>query len=377
MERGGGIAMGGDDLTVGKGILGFQSAARFATNKKIMRRIFNPVLTLVVAVVMFASSLVAEVVVENGQVKRGKFKLKDGTEISGEVVGPNAGGVAFRYDSGDLTGKFSPRYKWEQFSQESLKDFMKDNRVKNFVQLLIEIKTEDLNAIQDEALPERKARPPMDIKPVPKAKREFADASLFGALFSGSGLLLLLAVYVGNLYAAYEVAFFRNYPFPIVCGTAAVLPVLGCIIFLCMPTKEKKSEVEEEHVPQPGDTADIMTSHEPEAVVEAAPVMEAAPVVVQIPATQVFKRGEVAINRRFIETKFAPFFRVIIGDNEKDLRLVVKSSKGEFVGNRISKVTQTDMSLQITNESGASIEETFPISDIFEIQIRHKDAPAQ
>ncbi|HEY1171904.1 MAG TPA: hypothetical protein VGH19_11085 [Verrucomicrobiae bacterium] len=343
-----------------------------------MRRIFNPVLAVVIAVVMFASSLGAEVVVENGQVKRGKFKFKDGTEISADVSSPNQVGVLFRYTEGDMAGKFTKRYKWEEFSQETLKDFLQDNRVKNFVQLLIEIKTEDLNNVQDEALPERKSRPPVDVKPVPKAKREFADASLFGALFSGSGLMLLLAVYVANLYAAYEVAFFRNYPFPIVCGTSAVLPVLGFVIFLCMPTKEKKSAADEAHLPQPGDTAEALTAEELEAVVEeVAPVMEAAPVVVQIPATQVFKRGEVAINRRFIETKFAPFFRVIIGDNEKDLRLVVKSSKGEFVGNRVSKVTQTDMSLQITNESGASIEETFPIADIFEIQIRHKDAPEQ
>ncbi len=370
--------MGGDNLSHREGIFGFQSALRLVIFNQIMRNTLSPILTVLLAVMMLVSSLSAAVVVENGQVKRGKFKLKDGTEISGEVTGPNGLGVVFRYDEGDLKGKFSPRYKWEQFSQETLKEFLQDNRVKNFVGVLIEIKTEDLSAMQDEALPERKARPPLELKPVPKAVREHGDATFFGAIFSGTGLLLALAMYGANLFAAYEIAYFRNYHFAIVCGVAAVVPLIGPTVFLCLPTRSKHAEVEDTG-PQPGDTADVMAAgDEGEAEAEAAPVYaEPVPAVAQIPATQVFKRGEVAINRRFIETKFAPFFRVIIGDNEKDLRLVIKSSKGEFVGNRVSKVTQTDMSLQITNDAGASIEETFPISDIFEIQIRHKDAPEQ
>lgn len=366
--------MAGDNLSEREGILGFQSAVRSANFHKIMRNILSPFLTVLLAVVVMVSSLSAQVVVENGQVKRGKFKLKDGTEISGDVSGPNQVGVLFRYTEGDNAGKFTKRYKWEEFSQETLADFKQDNRVKRYVELLIEIKTTDFGTVQDETLPERKPRPPVEVKPVSKATREFADATVFGALFSGSGLILLLLIYGANLFAAYEVAYFRNYHFAVVCGTAAVVPVIGPLVFLCLPTRSKHAPVVDAG-PQPGDTADVMNEEdeEEEAVVEVAPM----PVVAQIPATQVFKRGEVAINRRFIETKFAPFFRVIIGDNEKDLRLVIKSSKGEFVGNRVSKVTQTDMSLQITNESGASIEETFPIADIFEIQIRHKDAPEQ
>ncbi len=371
--------MGGHNLSQREGIFGFQSAVKPVIFKRIMRNILSPILTVWLAVAMLATSLSAEVVVENGQVKRGKFKLKDGTEISGEVTGPNGLGVLFRYDEGEQKGRFSRRYKWEEFSQDTLKEFLQDNRVKNFVGVLIEIKPEDLSALQDEALPERKARPPLELKPVPKAVREHGDATFFGAIFSGTGLLLALVMYGANLFAAYEIAYFRNYHFAIVCGVAAVVPLIGPTVFLCLPTRSKHAEVEDTG-PLPGDTADVMAAgtegEEEEA--EAAPVyVEPVPAVAQIPATQVFKRGEVAINRRFIETKFAPFFRVILGDNEKDLRLVIKSSKGEFVGNRVSKVTQTDLSLQITNDAGASVEETFPITDIFEIQIRHKDAPAQ
>lgn len=355
----------------------------------IMRKTFNPVWLLLLLAVMVVSSLRAEVVVENGQVKRGKFKLKDGTEISGEVIGPRQDGVSFRYDEGDKKGNYSQKFKWELFSQETLKEFRQDNRVKQFVSVLIELDPEELKAVQEEAPPVRPPNPPMVLKPVPNMGREFAGAGILGALTSGSGLLLLLLIYVANLFASFEIARFRNYHFSIVCGTGAVAPILGPIAFLCLPTRKKEEEGDKG--PQAGDTSESAThsladvhnhahgqTHEGEAGGEAVVAyVEPAPVVVSIPATQSFRRGEVAINRRFIETKFAPFFRVIIGDNEKDLRVVVKATKGEFVGNRISKVTLSDMTLQITDENGVSTEETFPITDLFELQIRHKDAPPQ
>ncbi len=356
----------------------------------IMRKTFNPIWLLLLLMAMVASSLSAEVVVENGQVKRGKFKFKDGSEISGEVVGPRQDGVAFRYDEGDKKGSYSPKYKWELFSQETLKDFRQDNRVKQFVSVLIELDPEELKAAHEESIPVRPPSPPLELKPVPNLGREFTGASTIGAMFSGTGLLLLLLIYAANLFAAYEVAYFRNYHFSIVCGVGAVAPIVGPLAFLCLPTRKKGDEVENTG-PQAGDTSESAThnladahahAHDQEAGTEQhadAPVayVEVAPAAVSLPATQVFKRGEVAINRRFIETKFAPFFRVIIGDNEKDLRVVVKASKGQFVGNRISKVTLSDLTLQITDENGVSVEETFPISDLFELQIRHKDAPEQ
>lgn len=358
----------------------------------IMRKTFNPVWLLLLLAVMVVSSLRAEVVVENGQVKRGKFKFKDGSVISGEVIGPRQDGVAFRYDEGEKKGSYSPKFKWELFSQETLKEFRQDNRVKQFVSVLIELDPEELKAVQEQAPPVRPPSPPLELKPVPNMGREFAGASMVGALTSGSGLILLLAIYAANLLAAFEIARYRNYHFSIVCGTGAVVPILGPAIFLCLRTRSK--EVVDDSGPQAGDTSESAThnladahSHA-EGAAEGGPgdgsegatgYAEAVPVPasVSIPATLSFRRGEVSINRRFIETKFAPFFRVIIGDAEKDLRVVVKASKGEFVGNRISKVTLTDLTLQITDENGVSTEETFPIADLFELQIRHKDAPAQ
>src|SRR5439155_13576661 len=80
-----------------------------------------------------------------------------------------------------------------------------------------------------------------------------AKQSLLGAfLGSGLGVLILLLLYAGNLYAAYEIAIFRAQPVPLVCGVAAVLPVAGPIIFLSMPTRLQPAAATWETAPEPG-----------------------------------------------------------------------------------------------------------------------------
>jgi hypothetical protein len=105
-----------------------------------------------------------------------------------------------------------------------------------------------------------------------------------------------------------------------------------------------------------------------------APAAQAAPAApaAALPAPIVFVRGEFLFNRRFFETKFAGFFRVVPTEAEKDLVLLVKSGRGEFVGRRITRATQTDLYLQIFNDT-ATADEMIPFVEILEVQIRHKD----
>ncbi|MBI3191060.1 MAG: hypothetical protein HYZ36_00220, partial [Pedosphaera parvula] len=103
--------------------------------------------------------------------------------------------------------------------------------------------------------------------------------------------------------------------------------------------------------------------------VEVVPVEQSKP----IPPTQSFKRGEFNLNRRFIETKFAGFFRVIPSEAEKDMNLIMKTARGEFIGKRVLRITNEELCLQVPS-GGGTVDEVIPIVDIFEIQIRHKDA---
>src|SRR6266480_3308497 len=52
------------------------------------------------------------------------------------------------------------------------------------------------------------------------------------AFITPIGLTILAVLLLANLYAAYEIAFFRQQPVPLVCGLSFLLPLLAPLIFL-------------------------------------------------------------------------------------------------------------------------------------------------
>jgi hypothetical protein len=92
-----------------------------------------------------------------------------------------------------------------------------------------------------------------------------------------------------------------------------------------------------------------------------------------LPASTKFQRGQFTFNRRFFETKFPGFFGVVRRDAERDMVLVIKSARGEYIGQRISRIAANDLHLQV--QKGAVSEEVMiPFQDIQEIVLKHKDA---
>jgi hypothetical protein len=118
-----------------------------------------------------------------------------------------------------------------------------------------------------------------------------------------------------------------------------------------------------------GDAAPGAASHD--TAVESGPAGHAA--AKALPQTQVFKRGQFTFNRRFIETKFSAFFTAVRRGDDKDLVLLVKSVRGDYVATRISRIGASDMHLEV-HKGGASQEVPMPFLEIHEIQIKHKDA---
>src|SRR5262249_36494716 len=92
-----------------------------------------------------------------------------------------------------------------------------------------------------------------------------------------------------------------------------------------------------------------------------------------LPTTQVFQRGAFTFNRRFFETKFAGFFGVIRREAEKDMVLLVKANRAEYVAQRITRIAANDLHLSV--QRGPATEEVrVTFSDIQEVQLKHKDA---
>ena len=305
------------------------------------------------------------------------FQLLDGKTVTGEVLlgSANDNGLQFRIDDNQYE-----RVPWSNFTQGDLKKFQQNPKLAAIVEPFIEISQE-----------EKLRKTEVKINPVPRLERPEAR-SLVGALFSsGLGLAIMLLLYAANLYAGYEVAMFRARPAAVVCGVSAVLPVIGPIIFLSLPTVLDPTRAEAAAVEAEGASAEAgssdssplapepsATHHEPAAPgglhISHASHAETAPAGGALPAAQIFQRGAYTFNRRFLETKFAGFFGVVRRDAEKDMILVIKAARGEYHGTRISRISANDLHLQVVKGS-ASEEVLIPFTEIKEIQIKHKDAP--
>lgn len=289
------------------------------------------------------------------------FKLADGSTVEGEIVLPaKADALQLRLGG----GKYE-KVPWEKLSQETLVRLKQNPAVAQFVEPLIEV-SDDVKVKKTEVV----------IREVPRLERP-APSSVIGGLFSSPvGLLALLLIYAANIYAGYELAIVRAYPPLMVCGISAVAPIIGPIVFLCLPTKlESASEttlVEAAAATQ----AHAANVHENASAHEAAQpghaalhTVATAPEASSVPEAQVFKRGQFTFNRRFIETKFPGFFGITRREADKDLILVIKTPRSTLTATRITRMAANEMYVETSQGEVAVI-----FGDIQEITIKHKDS---
>lgn len=289
------------------------------------------------------------------------FNLNDGSTLEGEVVSATERGLIVRL----ADGKYSERLAWDKFSQEALKKLGNNPKSAKFA----------AEYIIEEEPPESKkpAKPAIAVTQPPRLDRSASPALLGGMFSSGLGLVVLLLLYAGNIWSAYEVSIFRAQPVWLVCSVAAVLPVLGQIIFLAMPTR-----LPPEDVAGAGEAGAALAEGAEGAhkigsglkVAYATP--ETADTTAQA-ATTVFKRGEFMFNRRFFETRFANFFGMIRRDKDKHLVLVIKTSRGEFAANRVTRITANDMHIEVLR-GGKPEELSISFVEVQEVQLKHRDA---
>jgi len=292
------------------------------------------------------------------------YQLTDGTSVSGDPVKYDDTGILIRTPQETYTN-----LTWTMFSQDGLKQLAQNPKIKPFVTPFIIVP------------PPPRPKAEIKIQEVSRLE-EPPKAPLLTALFSSSvGLVVLFLIYGANLYAAMEIAVFRSRPIGMVMGVAAVLPVLGPIIFLSLPTQA-------EPVPEAVAEADTPTMAVPGAAPSAAP----APKLVQPPggvhiassswqpgtttekkaATQVFHRGQFMFNRRFFETKFPNFFSLIRREADKDMVLLVKTPRGQYEVSRITRIAANDLHFEVMQ--GTSRQEVMvPFGEIQEIQLKHKE----
>jgi hypothetical protein len=306
------------------------------------------------------------------------FRLSDGSQIVGDPISLSENGVVFK--EGD--GTVSQRLSWDKFTPEALKGLMAQAKTPHdraLLQPLVENLPEETTKLQE-----------IVVDPVPTPERPTRNIGLFAIFGSPMGWMILLILYGTNIFAAYEIAVYRQQPIKTVCGLAAVpfFGILSPIAFIAMPAKQAPPEIEEAapaavaEAQVPADAAapaahtgrsSQTPSRAPISMASVTHAPEAPPPAAALPEPVVFARGEFTFNRRFFETKFPGFFRAIRAEAEKDLVLFFKTSRGNFSGRRITNITPNELYLQVFNND-VTADEMIPFIEVMEVQIRHKDA---
>jgi len=285
------------------------------------------------------------------------YQLTSGQSITGDPVSMNEQGTLFSLPD----GTYSDRVSWGKFSQADLKKIGAANpKAQQFVEPFLE---PDLNQQKAE-------QAAIEVKTdYPRLDRPAAQPFLKSLASTGIGLLALFFIYAANIYAGYEISIFRARSPGLVCGVSAVAPLLGPIIFLCLPTQV---ESREDIVQEPAREKEAYYAGEvpPEGEVAESSFVDDTP---QLPATETFARGQYTFNRRFFETKFAGFFTVVRREDIRDMVLIFRANRGTYEAQRITRVAMNDLHIQVA-KGHASEEVMIPFIEIQEVTLKHKDA---
>jgi hypothetical protein len=293
-----------------------------------------------------------------------EYHLNNGDVVRGEPVSFNDDGMVVRLD----IGGYSPQISWSKLTQESLQELARNPKAANFVEPFI-----DTPPVQKE---KEKKKKEIVLKPVPRVEH-IDKPSFFSAFATPGGLGVFLVLFLANIYAAYEVARFRNRPPALVCGLSAIFPVLAPGMFLAMPTAAA-SEGALDGTVEPAAAAQAAgkATTGPLAKVPMASGLsihqeEKAAAASGGEGPQTYKRGEFTFNRRFFETKFPGFFRVIPAD--PNLILAVRLAKAEHIAKRITRISSNEVHLQPVRGGN---EVSVPFNEITEIQVRRMEVKA-
>lgn len=316
-----------------------------------------------------------------GVTRAEEFQLSNGSVLKGETASFNGEGMVVKQE----VGGFSQRIPWSQFTEETLKRIAKNPKAAEFVEPFIE-PPPDLKAKRTEII----------LKPVPRLEPLPGKPGLVAALTTPAGVVILVVLLLANIFAGYEIAVYRKRPAAVVCAVSTLLPLIGPIIFLALPPPEEVVS-DPETIKLPGAQFDaahagaapgvpaaesdasltgrlkskitsLLHKRPAGGLAVAAQDKAAPPSATEGP--RIFRRGEFTFNRRFFETQFPGFFRVVPSEAEKNLLLVIKAGRQDYIGRRISRITANEMHLQVQSGGEVSIE----FAGVTEVQVRHKDA---
>lgn len=310
---------------------------------------------------------------EARQLAEGEISLTNGNIIEGTVADVDQNGIVVRR----VIGGFARRANWMQLTQQSLKKIRRLGQVDPkryrgaaaYAEPFIE---------PDESQME-KSLPPGPVKglvnpPLPSTVEVASKVAAFG---SGGGIGLLVAIALGSMMAGLGVAAFRESNPIWAAGVSLFLPIIGPVLFLVKPKVEYDDEYDEdeeyeyEEVETPGGAT--MTDTGGGAVAGMMP--EAKKMSFAQTGrkksglkAQSWTRGDTKFDRSFFQNNFPNYFKSVIGATEREFVLAIKTGKREYVGQRIKRISGTDIHMELLN----SKEQKISFSEMGTVELRPK-----
>ncbi len=301
---------------------------------------------------------------EARQLAEGEISLTNGDIIEGTVADVDQNGIVVRRD----IGGFAQRANWMQLTQQSLKkirrlgqtDPKRYRGAAAYAEPFIE---------PDESEMERNLLPGPVKGLVPPALPSSVEVSSKVAAFGSVGGLGLLV--------AMGVAAFRESNAIWAAGVSLFLPVIGPILFLVKPKVEYEDEYDEdeEYEYEEAETpaGATMTDTGGGAVAGMIPEAKKMSFAQAGPRKaglkpQSWTRGDTRFDRSFFQNNFPNYFKTVLGAAERKLVLALKTGKREYIGQRIKRISGTDIHMELLNGK----EQKISFSEIGTVDLRPK-----
>ena len=289
---------------------------------------------------------------EARQLAEGEISLTNGDIIEGTVADVDQNGIVVRRD----IGGFAQRANWMQLTQQSLKKIRRLGQVDPkryrgaaaYAEPFIE---------PDESEMERNLLPgPVKGLAQPALPSSVEVSSKVAAFGSVGGLGLLVAIALGSMIAGLGVAAFRESNAILAAGVSLFLPVIGPILFLVKPKVEYEDEYDEDEEYEEIEAPEGATMSNTGGGAVAGMMPEAKKMsFAQTGAKksglkpQTWARGDTRFDRSFFQNNFPNFFKTVLGEAERGFALALKTGKREYIGQRITRISGSDIHMELLN----------------------------
>ena len=308
---------------------------------------------------------------EARQLAEGEISLTNGDIIEGTVADVDQNGIVVRRD----IGGFAQRANWMQLTQQSLKKIRRLGQVDPKRYRGAAVYAEPFIEPNESEMERNLLPGPVKGLAQPALPSSVEASSKVAAFGSVGGLGLLVAIALGSMIAGLGVAAFRESNAILAAGVSLFLPLIGPILFLVKPKVEFEDEYDEDEEYEEIEAPEGATMSDTGGGAVAGMMPEAKKMsFAQTSAKksglkpQTWARGDTRFDRSFFQNNFPNFFKTVLGEAERGFALALKTGKREYIGQRIKRISGTDIHMELLNGK----EQKISFSEIGTIDLRPK-----